>query len=162
MKKQFMLLYGILGFQLIGLLCLYYYHDSGLSHPAVLLETQPVDPRDFLRGDYIILNYSITQVPENLKKQIRKSGTVYVTLKPEEDGPFHVIESIYSYHPRDGVYPVLKGRMKNGRIQYDLEKFFVPEGDGNPPLPITVEVAIDPDGIGRIKTLYADGAQWPR
>jgi uncharacterized membrane-anchored protein len=46
-------------------------------------------------------------------------------------------------------------------ILYDLEKYFVPEGMGNPPRPITVEVAIAPDGRGRIKTLFADGEPWP-
>ena len=27
----------------------------------VTLQTRPVDPRDFLRGDYVVLNYEITQ-----------------------------------------------------------------------------------------------------
>jgi uncharacterized membrane-anchored protein len=29
----------------------------------VLLKTAPVDPRDFLRGDYVVLNYDISSVP---------------------------------------------------------------------------------------------------
>ena len=30
----------------------------------VLLKTIPVDPKDLLMGDYVILNYDISQVPE--------------------------------------------------------------------------------------------------
>src|SRR5689334_9543884 len=29
----------------------------------VTLQTRPVDPRDFLRGDYVVLGYDITQLP---------------------------------------------------------------------------------------------------
>ncbi|MDR2174772.1 MAG: GDYXXLXY domain-containing protein [Synergistaceae bacterium] len=32
----------------------------------VLLRTRPVDPRDFLRGDYVTLDYDISDVPEDL------------------------------------------------------------------------------------------------
>ena len=31
----------------------------------ILLETERVDPRDWLRGDYLILNYKISSVPKN-------------------------------------------------------------------------------------------------
>ena len=30
---------------------------------TILLETRPVDPRDLLRGDYLILRYKINDVP---------------------------------------------------------------------------------------------------
>ena len=30
---------------------------------VILLETQPVDPRDLLRGDFVRLNYKISSVP---------------------------------------------------------------------------------------------------
>lgn len=29
----------------------------------VILQTQPVDPRDLLRGDYVVLRYDISQLP---------------------------------------------------------------------------------------------------
>ena len=32
---------------------------------SILLETERVDPRDLLRGDYLILNYKISSVPTN-------------------------------------------------------------------------------------------------
>ena len=31
--------------------------------PAILLKGRPVDPRDLLRGDYMILSYDISDVP---------------------------------------------------------------------------------------------------
>jgi len=32
---------------------------------VILLETRPVDPRDLLRDDYVILNYKISNIPTN-------------------------------------------------------------------------------------------------
>jgi len=40
----------------------------------VTLQTRPVDPRDFLRGDYVVLSYDISSVPTGeLKGKLRKS-----------------------------------------------------------------------------------------
>ena len=33
------------------------------SGRTILLETVPVDPRDLLRGDYVLLRYKISDVP---------------------------------------------------------------------------------------------------
>ncbi len=33
------------------------------SGAEVLLKTAPVDPRHFLRGDYVVLNYDISSIP---------------------------------------------------------------------------------------------------
>ncbi|MSU71171.1 MAG: DUF2157 domain-containing protein [Opitutus sp.] len=40
------------------------YHEwNRTTAPTILLETVPVDPRDLLRGDYMILSYKISRVP---------------------------------------------------------------------------------------------------
>jgi len=42
-----------------------------LTGKEVLLKTVPVDPRYFLRGDYVILNYEIAQISnENIREYI--------------------------------------------------------------------------------------------
>ena len=49
---------------------------------VVLLETRPVDPRDLLRGDYVILNYRITvqaAMPDSGQARIKE---VFVDSKP--------------------------------------------------------------------------------
>ena len=54
---------------------------------VILLETARVDPRDLLRGDYLILNYKISDVPTNLfsppvMKDLPYDTKIYVTLAP--------------------------------------------------------------------------------
>ena len=40
----------------------------------VTLQTRPVDPRDFLRGDYVVLNYEITNLPAGALKDAPSQG----------------------------------------------------------------------------------------
>jgi uncharacterized membrane-anchored protein len=152
-------LYALLVIQLAGLTGLYQWHLIGKNHqPTVMLRTQPVDPRDLLRGDYIILNYEISTLPGDYPKERRRADEVYVVLK--DDGGFAVIDRVVRERPEAGE-KFIRGRIRGQRIEYDLEKYFVPEGKGNPPLPITVEVAIRADGRAQIKRLFSEGKPWP-
>src|SRR5947209_5881543 len=54
---------------------------------TVMLETERVDPRDLLRGDYLILNYKISNVPTNLfsppaKMDLPYGAKIFVALAP--------------------------------------------------------------------------------
>jgi uncharacterized membrane-anchored protein len=153
------LLYVLLGLQIFGLVALYGYRASGLGAPVVLLETVPVDPRDLLRGDYIILGYKIGVLPDKTPdgESWREGETVYVTLR--QNGAFWETDYVSQYDPGEGRY--ICGTVRNGRIVFDLEKYFVPEGKGRPPGKITVEVAVRPYGRAQIKQLYSDGKPWP-
>lgn len=152
------LLYVLLAVQMAGLVALYAWHQAGLGYPTVMLKTLPVDPRDPLRGDYIILNYEISELPENFRARKREGGHVYVVLKEEEG--FAVTDRVQEWKPGYGEM-FIRGRVRGGRIEYDLEKYFVPEGRGNPPRPITVEVALRGDGTPQIKRLFSQGKPWP-
>src|ERR1035441_4815613 len=74
---------------------------------VVLLETRPVDPRDLLRGDYVILSYKISDVALSLFSPALTNGlapgeTVYVALEPR--GQFHeVVLASTNGVPRRGV-----------------------------------------------------------
>ncbi|HEY8899147.1 MAG TPA: GDYXXLXY domain-containing protein, partial [Chthoniobacterales bacterium] len=56
-------LYLLLAFQILGLVALYAW-QSQTPGPRYLLQTRPVDPRDLLRGDYVILGYEISTPPK--------------------------------------------------------------------------------------------------
>jgi uncharacterized membrane-anchored protein len=119
----------------------------------VLLKTEPVDPRDMFRGDYIILNYDISRMDT---AGIASGSSVYVGLVPE--GDYHVASGIWTEQP-EGLF--IKGTLKdNGRIEYGIESFFIPEGTGNS---ITrtpdVKVAIDGRGNAVITALVVDGKE---
>lgn len=158
MKWNSKALYVLLVVQLTGLVGLYAWHESGRSQPTVMLRTQPVDPRDLLRGDYIILNYDISTLPAEFGKTDRDGAEVFVVLK--RDGEFAVMDRVMDWPPEAGEL-FNRRRVRGQRIEYDLEKFFVPEGRGNPPQPITVEVAIRGDGRAQIKRIFSQGNPWP-
>src|SRR5262249_28429645 len=53
----------------------------------VTLQTRPVDPRDFLRGDYVVLTYDISSVAAGaLQGTAAASKDVYIKLAPKADG----------------------------------------------------------------------------
>ena len=107
------------------------------SGKEVLLETVPVDPRDILMGDYVILNYKIGQLP--IKYFYYKNGEeVYVTLKQDERN-IASLNKIQSEKPENGLF--IKGKIggcnttiplfKMGRcINYGIESYYVKEGTG--------------------------------
>ena len=74
---------------------------------VILLETRPVDPRDLLRGDYVILNYKISSIASNLfvpplPDSLQHGRTVWVALSPH--GGFHEIvrASLERFEPSAG------------------------------------------------------------
>lgn len=152
------LLYLILAVQVIGLISLYASHFATRELTGYLLKTRPVDPRDLLRGDYVILSYDISSLPEESEPEDFPSGHAYVTLEP--DGEFWKIAAIST--ERSGANrPVLAATVKGRTLIYGIEKYFVPEGKGNPPLPVTVEIVIRDGGKAQIRQLFANGNPWP-
>jgi uncharacterized membrane-anchored protein len=169
MKLKLLIL--ILGLQMAWIVGTTFVQERALTHgKVVLLETRPVDPRDLLRGDYLILNYKISDVPLSLFMPTQTNGlppgqTVYVALEPR--GQFHeVVRASTEPIEPAAEYIVLKGRTQtwwggNGRtnahLEYGLERYYVREGTGNPHGKITVQVAIPASGQGSIKQVFLDG-----
>lgn len=151
-------LYILLGIQVAALVALYFFYQAGLAYPSVMLKTVPIDPRDYLRGDFIILRYEISDPPQDQLPQRREGQNVFVILKEQEG--FSMIDYLDDTEPRSGTI-YLKGKVICGSIVYDIEKYFVPEGKGNPPLPLTVKITIRPNGNAQIKQLYSNGSPWP-
>ncbi|MDR3353565.1 MAG: GDYXXLXY domain-containing protein [Synergistaceae bacterium] len=105
----------------------------------VLLETIPVDPRDFLRGDYVILNYKISSLPDELHlgdefdEAYNADDPVFVTLSLDPDGVASV-SGISTKRPLSGIY--LEGNLSRSwlgddySVDYGLRAYYVPEGTG--------------------------------
>ena len=165
------LLIIILALQTAWILGTTFVQERALIHgKVVLLETRPVDPRDLLRGDYLILSYKISDVPLDLFMPPQTHGlppgqTVYVALEPR--GQFHEVvrASTEPIEPAAG-YIVLEGRTRtwwggtartSAHLEYGLERYYVHEGTGNPSGKITVQVAVPASGQGSIKQVFLDG-----
>jgi uncharacterized membrane-anchored protein len=146
----------------------------------VALQTRPVDPRDFLRGDYVVLGYDITQLPAgSLQNQPsgERSPLVYVKLAPNSDGIYEAL-SVHA-GPVAVASPevLIRGRVAYGAscgskrdvfcdkltIRYNLESYFVPEGEGRKleearnQRKLLVVAAVLPSGRAAIKRLLIDG-----
>ncbi|WP_292376228.1 GDYXXLXY domain-containing protein [Methanosarcina sp. UBA411] len=152
----------------------------------VMLKTLPVDPRDLFRGDYVTLNYEISTL--DMEKFHAENSDfyydepVYLTLKLENG--YGIPKEIYTTPPEDELY--IKGKVKGViydwetdessnmteeatikelRVDYGIESYFVPEGRGmeiekaqqTGKTKVDAKVIIDKYGNAVIKSLLIDG-----
>ncbi|WP_439359389.1 GDYXXLXY domain-containing protein [Bradyrhizobium sp. DASA03007] len=147
----------------------------------VTLQTQPVDPRDLLRGDYVVLRYEISQVPAGAlagKPAAERNAVVFVKLAPNASGLYEAVSVHAEPVPVTAPEVLIRGRVgysggacgTNGRtfcdkltIKYGLESYFVPEGEGKKleqarnQQKLRVVAAVLPSGRAAIKRLLLDG-----
>lgn len=161
----------------LGLIAMMVIDRAGILREGteITLQTRPVDPRDFLRGDYVVLSYDISSVPSGeLKGKLPKDRApiVYVKLAPKDDGYYRAISVHLDPVPVNGREVLIRGRVGNWRwcsncdslfVNYGLEKFFVPEGEGRElekarnQSKLSVVAAVTPSGRAAIKRLLLDG-----
>ncbi|KGK89626.1 hypothetical protein DP73_09835 [Desulfosporosinus sp. HMP52] len=125
----------------------------------IVLETKAYDPTDLFRGDYVAINFAISDVPKSkVSLPIDKvyNKTLYVNLKQE--GRYYVIDQVSETKPKQGVY--LKGKFQDSfnetnsyRVDYSLDKYFVEQGSGK-----DLELESFKGGLeGRVKVLGGYG-----
>jgi uncharacterized membrane-anchored protein len=144
----------------------------------IRLPVIPVDPRDLLRGDYVILSYPISRLNSDQLEGDDTFGygdTAYVTIVPEGEG--WRATAMNRARP-EGEATVLRGAVTSidagtacatpgscwtYGIDYNLEQFFVPEGEGRDleklrnDQKLSVDVALAPSGRAALKRLLVDG-----
>jgi uncharacterized membrane-anchored protein len=146
----------------------------------VTLQIRPVDPRDFLRGDYVVLNYDISQLPAGPLQDEPASARnpiVFVKLAPNRDGLYEAISVHADAVAVKSPEVLIRGRVAYGatcgprarafcdklQVRYNLESYFIPEGEGRKleqvrnQRKLTVVAAIMPSGRAAIKRLLVDG-----
>lgn len=144
----------------------------------VTLQTRPVDPRDLLRGDYVVLGYDISQLPAGAlagQPTAERNPVVFVKLAPDANGLYQAV-SVHA-EPVTVTAPevLIRGRIVYScgstsrtfcdklQIRYGLESYFVPEGEGRTleqarnQQKLRVVAAVLPSGRAAIKRLLLDG-----
>lgn len=128
----------------------------------VLLKTIPVDPRDIIRGDYVTLNYEISEIKD---RSYKYNDTVYVLLK-EDEYNISRASGVFKRKPKEGTF--IKGKVKSrcsgstiftrrGRCaDFGIESYFVKEGQGrileqDLRQGTLVKVIVDRNGNAKIK-----------
>ena len=163
MKPRTVLIILIL-LQLLILVGLTGYNEAILAFgKTVVLQTAPVDPRDLFRGDYVVLRYEIStldSIPGYW--QIDEGDNIYVRLEKQDDvwGAIQVSKA----EPDDWYYfiagEVTDVRDDTLRVEYGIEAYFVPEGEGleiQRADDLKVRVSINESGKAIIKNLIVDG-----
>ena len=134
-QKQFLLL---MTYSLIVISLIFLPKYTTLNQgKEIVLKTEPIDPRDVFRGDYVILNYEISSV--NLGEtpydyEFMNGESIYAVLS--EKTTYWTIDSISHAKPAIEDKDVcMKGTVVRKTdntimIKWGIESYFVPEGKG--------------------------------
>ena len=128
-----------------------------LTGQTIVIATRPVDPFDILRGQYLTINYEISQIPAIA--EAKEGDTVYVSLKEDETGVWRY-DSGALVKPVEGTF--IKGKVKwpsgtSISVEYGVEQFFFESGARFPTTNMTVELKVSAGGQARISQLLQNG-----
>ncbi|MBI5769968.1 MAG: GDYXXLXY domain-containing protein [Verrucomicrobia bacterium] len=167
--------WGLVAAQVVFLLGWAGYHEWVRQRaPVIVLKCRPVDPQDLLRGDYMTLRYEISDaiVTGLAAKQKEGAGVgtdVWVLLEKHERHHVVVRASLERLTPTTGQILVRAetGRDWSGatgasRLDYGIERYFVPEGKGTPRFKLMeVEASVSAAHRLQIKRVLLDGRVYP-
>ncbi len=176
-----------LAFQLLVLGWMIFERESVLRHGRILyLATQPVDPRDPFRGDYVRLDYELSRVASNdcrdsllnwmaastnyATRKTWKNRRIYAAVKIDERQVAH-LQYVSDQRPAEGLF--IRGRVAGLSpyqlmARYGIEAYFVEQNQGRPieerrfrsdgiRIPLEMELALGGNGIAVLK-----GYRWSR
>lgn len=138
----------------------------------VTLAVEPIDPRDLLRGDYVILSYPISILTDDLAPQGAERGdTIYVRVAPDENGAYRPVAASLDTPPEATLSENemdIRGIVRSaayGRVHslFGIERFYVPEGEGRGIEEdmrqdrFEVVVAVGANGSAQIRSLLHEG-----
>lgn len=144
---------------------------------SILVRTAPVDPRDFLSGQFIQLSYEFSN-PGRWRTAERADFKVGADFTGRADftdgdevwvvlarvGEFHVPTRAQRARP-EGIgagQVALRGAMERWLARFGVERYFVPEGTATPDQrDITVRLRVGTDGEARIERVFVKGVPWP-
>ncbi|ERI16317.1 MULTISPECIES: GDYXXLXY domain-containing protein [Brucella] len=147
------------------------------SGAEVTLQTEPFDPRDLMRGDYVVLGYEISSLARKDIGGTPSAGSraVYVAVKRDANGiarfsrasfaPLSDLAADEVQIRGEAAYSISDDPQSNVRLNFGIERYYVPEGrgraieDSQRERRITAVVAVDPKGAPVIKALQEDGRQ---
>ena len=165
--RRLLVFAALVAVQALFVLALVVREERRLGGLEIVLESRPVDPRDPLRGDFVILSYAAADLAGIPGDGHREGEIVYVRFQDRGRywEPITVNARLLPREEwREGEAWLL-ARVESGsplRVSYpDLGHYFIPQGTGDPPEPPDVFVSVSGDGIARIKRLEIDGVQWP-
>lgn len=142
----------------------------------IMLKCVPVDPRSLFSGDYVRLNYEISQIREGESEKEKSKfdefspdDTIYVALAKNKNDQFYSIADYAKTHDKLGAeyHVVLKGKVEDAysslQIRYGLETYFVPQNEGKEietsMAEVSAEVSVAEDGTSALSRLFIAGRE---
>ena len=163
-RNAMFIFFAVVALQMIGLVTFaavkQYVVATGTE---VILQGTPVDPRSLMQGDYAILDYEIADIPENVKTDFEPGDDVIVVLV-ERDEVWEAVDYLTTdWAPlRSDVF--IRGEMQsNGRIDFGIGTYFVPEGTGREiesARDLKVRVSVSEDGDATVTGVIVDGEEF--
>lgn len=131
-----------------------------MNGQEVKLELIPIDPRDLLRGDYVIINLAIGRLSADLPgaEGVKAGEQVFVALQQAEDGL--MAATSISKTKDTSARVVIAGKVQSAtgeeiRIDYGIDAFFLPEGEG-----LVIE-RLDRERVQLVVAVTKDGRSLP-
>ena len=166
-RNTMFIFFAVVALQMIGLVTFaavkQYVVTTGTE---VILQGTPVDPRSLMQGDYAILDYEIADIPENMKTEFGPGDDVIVVLVERDE-----VWEAYRYltndlAPKRSNQVFVRGEMQsNGRIDFGIGTYFVPEGTGREiesARDLKVRVSVSEDGDATVMGVIVDGEDFDR
>ncbi len=128
-----------------------------LGNKTVILATQPVDPFDIIRGQYLTIRYEISTIP--ILSNAEVGDSVYVALE-EDNTKISRYERASLTKPDDETF--IKGEIKSIgsetiNVEYGIEQYFFERDAEFPTSNLTVKVKLSDSGRARIIELLQNG-----
>ena len=131
---------------------------------VITIQTEPWDPWDMFRGDYVQLHFGFTQVnPRLASETLQKNDLVFVLLKRGHENDMKWIPKSVSKKPpvcgSDEVALIARveyATTETVNLSYGIERVFIPEGTGKEVKPsdrMELDVAVDRNGNAVTKEL---------
>ncbi len=151
MKKQYKnLIYSLIIIILVLFSFISYNQWPFLTGNTMVLEIIPIDPFDPFMGQYMVLNYDISNISE-----LKRESKVYVSLNEDENGIWR--KTSVSIVKPEGDF--IKGiREENSSIvKYGIEQFFFERNAKVPTENLTAEIKVDNTGRAVLIQLLQNG-----
>jgi uncharacterized membrane-anchored protein len=131
-----------------------------LTGKTYVLKTEPVDPFDIFRGQYIIIRYEIGTLENTGLTQDDVGKDIYVKLTRDQDKTWN--SAGYSLAKPEGDYirgEITSVNKENIRVEYGIEQYFFERNAEFQTNGMAVEVKVAKDGRARISRLLKDGKE---
>lgn len=158
MKKQYIGLIAVVSVVLlVPVLFILYNQWPLMTGNKIVLATQPVDPFDPFRGQYMTINYEISRLSD--VEGFEAGDTIYVSLKEDDEGIWRA-ENVSRTKPQKKDF--IRGKIVNADgntvgIQYGIEQFFFERHAMLPTENITVEVSVAGSGRSKLSQMLHNG-----